>query len=85
MDSSTSFTLLILTITRPGGYLALDLVYGLSATHPDKEAARDLVAQMLTDRITSHPQEVHILRLACDTWPLKPEVTGFTVTVETPA
>ncbi|MFK0143217.1 hypothetical protein [Streptomyces murinus] len=37
MDSSSSFTLLILTIARPGGYLALDLVYGLSATHPDRK------------------------------------------------
>ncbi|MEV7157150.1 hypothetical protein AB0N77_21380 [Streptomyces misionensis] len=85
MDSSSSFTLLILTITRPGGYLALDLVYGLSATHPDKEAARDLVAQLLTDRINSHPQEVQLLRLASDAWPLKPEITGFAITVETPA
>ncbi|MFJ3182558.1 hypothetical protein ACIPJN_29785 [Streptomyces sp. NPDC086796] len=84
MDSSTSFTLLILTISRPGGYLALDLVYGLTATHPDKEAARDLVAQLLTDRINSHAQEVQLLRLASDAWPLKPEVTGFTITVDTP-
>ncbi|MFJ2218251.1 hypothetical protein ACIQVO_38650 [Streptomyces sp. NPDC101062] len=83
MDSSISLTLL--TITRPGGYIALDLVYGLSATHPDKETARDLVAQLLTDRINSHPQEVHLLRLASGAWPLKPEVTGFTITVETPA
>ncbi|WP_432156215.1 hypothetical protein [Streptomyces sp. bgisy153] len=85
MDSSTSFTLLILTIARPGGFLALDLVYGLSATHPDKEAARDLVAQLLSDRIASHPQEVQLLRLASTSWTLRPEVTGFTVTVETPA
>lgn len=75
MDRSTTFSILILT----------NPVYGVTATHPDKETARDLVARLLADRGTSHPDEARVLQLASDSWPLKPEVNGFTVIVETPA
>lgn len=85
MDRPASFSLLILTISRPGGYIALDPIYGLTATHPDRETARDLVAGQLTERIIRHPHEVRMLQLAAEGWPLKPEISGSIVTVETPA
>ncbi|MDX3694763.1 hypothetical protein [Streptomyces europaeiscabiei] len=78
------FSFLILIVARPGGFLAIEPIYELTASHPDKDTARDLVCAKLTARLNRHPSEIRLFRAAADSWPLKPDVSGYTISISLP-